>query len=304
MTSVRRPQGIGRMFDVDQLLDREAARGWRRLDGASGAPDRGNAEKKHGCVSHRKLLRIAPKYSAAVAGVRHCRVRPTLVAIVLMLGLLPAKPSASRAQQTSYRDPGGRFVFTYPQSFGDTTVGTDNGFGNRVAAIRFSRFSTQGIGGEAVLGQGPPSLDVQAAGGLYDDIASGTLPAPALKVIAASLPRLTIASFCEQIGHEQHVDVKAPAFASLAENLRVGIDTLDRLGNIAPAVRRCSVDGDTVTFDKEAGAAPGGARRRTYGAVRFLSGRYSMFAIIRANGAFSLELLDQLRETVMSFRSS
>ena len=80
-------------------------------------------------------------------------------------------------QQIEYRDPDGRFVFSYPASWGETSVGTDTGFGNRVAALRFAVFSVQGIGGEAVLGKGPPSLDIQAAGGLYDDIASGTLPA-------------------------------------------------------------------------------------------------------------------------------
>jgi hypothetical protein len=36
------------------------------------------------------------------------------------------------------------------------------------SAVRFSVFSSQGIGGEAVLTQNRLSLDVQAAGGLYD----------------------------------------------------------------------------------------------------------------------------------------
>ena len=142
--------------------------------------------------------------------------------------------------------------------------GTDNGFANRVAALRFSVFSVQGIGGEAVVHKGPPSLDVQAAGGLYDDIASGTLPGPALTIVGSVLPRLTAANFCERIGREQHVDIASPAFASLAENIRIGIGLMDWLGNVAPTVQRCSTDGDTITFDNDAGAAPGGARRRTY----------------------------------------
>ena len=230
-------------------------------------------------------------------------LRRTAAVVLLTGGLVSATPRAVTAQQADYRDPQGRFVFSYPQSFGETSVGTDNGFANRVAAIRFSVFTTQGIGGEAVLGQGPPSLDLQAAGGLYDDIASGTLPAPVLKAVAGVLPRLTLANFCDQIGREQHVDVSAPAFVSLADKFRVGVGFMDRLGNIAPVVLQCTVNGDTVTFDKEAGTAPGGARRRTYGAVRFLTGRYSVFEIIRAGGRRPPNCSTNLRRAVMSFRT-
>src|SRR6266853_5426006 len=74
----------------------------------------------------------------------------------------------------TYQDPQRRFQFTYPAGFGTPSAGTDNGFRDRTAAIRFSEFSagvhTRRIilGGEAVLTVGPPQLDLQAAGGLYD----------------------------------------------------------------------------------------------------------------------------------------
>jgi hypothetical protein len=223
------------------------------------------------------------------------------VAVAVLCSTWASTALAGRVQQQiDYRDPQGRFTFSYPASWGETSVGTDNGFGNRVAALRFSVFTIPGVGGEAVLGQGPPSLDVQAAGGLYDDIVSGTLPAPALKAIAGVLPRLSAANVCDQLGREQHVDAAAPAF-SLPEKFRIGIGMLDRLGNVAPTVRRCVADGEIVTFDKEASVSAGGARRRTYGAIKFLTGRYSMFAIVRAAGNPSSALLAEIRNAVASF---
>jgi hypothetical protein len=38
----------------------------------------------------------------------------------------------------TYQDPQGRFQFTYPAAFGMPARGTDNGFRNRTAAVRFS----------------------------------------------------------------------------------------------------------------------------------------------------------------------
>ena len=70
----------------------------------------------------------------------------------------------------------------------------------------------------------------------------------------------------------------------------------------APNVSRCTASGDTISFDKEAGMAPGSARRRTYGSIRFLTGRYSTFAIVR-DGGTSQALLDEIRDAVMSFKS-
>ena len=225
-----------------------------------------------------------------------------LLTAVLTVGVVAAAVLASGLQTMEYRDPESRFVFAYPQAFGSTSVGTNSGFANRVAAIRFSIFSTEGIGGEAVLGKGPPSLDLQAAGGLYDDIASETMLAPMVKAVAAVLPRLTLANFCQQIAREQHVDLAAPAFAALPENQRLGVGMMDRLGNVAPKVYRCDAAGDTIVFDKDAALTPGGVRRRVYGAVRFLTGRYSTFEIIRGGGTPSGDLLDQILHAVQSFR--
>ena len=167
--------------------------------------------------------------------------RPIPVALVvvatLACGASTTAPSALTAEQLDYRDPANRFAFSYPRSFGTTSIGTDNGFGNRVAAVRFSIFSRQAIGGEAVLGQGRPSLDIQAAGGLYDDILTGTLPVTVKNVIEAVLPPLTRDSLCDQIGREQHVDTGAPVFASLTASQREAISMLtDRVR--AAGIRR------------------------------------------------------------------
>jgi hypothetical protein len=217
-------------------------------------------------------------------------------------GADPGARSESRAQQSDYQDPAGRFTFSYPQTFGTTATGTDNGFGNRVAAVRFAVFSTLGIGGEAVLTQGPPSIDVLAVGGLYDDIASGTLP-PAIKsAVTGVLPALTLANFCDQLARERHIDSTSPAFSSLTAAQRSALDGLDRMGNTAPRVTRCDVKGDIVVFDKEASLGAGGPARRVYGAVRFLSGRLSTFQLVRAAGAADAALLDEIVRVVTSFR--
>jgi hypothetical protein len=101
-------------------------------------------------------------------------------------GTQPGMPPAGSIVE--YVDPANRFVFAYPESFGGTSTGTNNGFGNRVSAVRFAAFSAAGIGGEAVLTQGPPLIDVQAVGGLYDSIVREALPDRVLAAVDDLLP--------------------------------------------------------------------------------------------------------------------
>jgi hypothetical protein len=209
---------------------------------------------------------------------------------------------AAPAQPREYRDPSGRFSFSYPTGFGVPSVGTDDGFANRVAAVRFSVFSSQGIGGEAVLGKGRPSLDVLAGGGLYDDIASGTLPDAIKSAVEKVLPALTRTNFCEQIGREQHIDVSASVFAFMTAAQRAALADLDRMGNHSPRIARCTSAEDVIVFDKEASLVAGGPRRRTYGAVRFLTGPYSTFELIRAGGSADASVIDDMLAVVASFR--
>ena len=97
----------------------------------------------------------------------------------------PTAPAPLNSEQLEHRDRDGRFAFSYPARMGSTSIGTNDGFENRVAAIRFSVFSGDGIGGEAVLTQGPVLLDIQAAGGLYDAIAVEVLPQDLKRVVEA-----------------------------------------------------------------------------------------------------------------------
>jgi len=216
----------------------------------------------------------------------------------------PAIPSAAAAQDLLvYHDPASRFTFSYPSSFGATSVGTDNGFENRVAAIRFSVFSATALGGEAVLGQGRPSLDVQAAGGLYDDILSGTLPSALKAAVQTGLPPLTRDNLCDQLARERHVDTDAAPFASLPAAQRTALASLDAMGNVAPRVLRCTINGDSVIFDKDAAVGPGGVRRRVYGVVRFLqTPPYSSFQLIRAGAAVDTGVIDEMYQLVASWR--
>jgi hypothetical protein len=212
------------------------------------------------------------------------------------------RPSAAQLPEREYRDPAGRFVFSYPAAFGTTATGTNDGFGDRVAAVRFSTFSTGGIGGEAALTKGTPMLDVLAAGGLYDAIAAEALT-PSLRALVDTVrPRLTPENLCDQIGRERHVDATAGPLSALPATQRTAIEGLDLMGSVAPSLTECTLHGATVTFVKEAGMTGGAARRRVYGAVRFLAPPYSTFQLIRAGGAVNTELLADMRRVVESWR--
>ena len=216
------------------------------------------------------------------------------VSILMTLALTQAGP------QREYTDAARRFRFSYPASFGDPSPGTNDGFGDRVAAIRFSVLSA-GIGGEAALTRGAPVIDLQAAGGLYDAIALEVFPDAIRRQIVDALPRLSAANFCSQIGMEQHLDPQAPAFSKLTAQQRAAIGSLDRMRNAGPRVVRCEVDGATATFDKEVSFAPGGPRQHVYGAVRFVDAPYSTFQIVRAGPAPDAALLNQISAAVKSW---
>jgi len=56
------------------------------------------------------------------------------------------------AQTQNYQDPQKRFAFSYPSEFGASSAGTDDGFGDRVAAVRFSAFSAGVHAGKIIFG--------------------------------------------------------------------------------------------------------------------------------------------------------
>jgi hypothetical protein len=189
----------------------------------------------------------------------------------------------------TYQDPQGRFQFTYPAAFGTPGPGTDNGFRNRTAAIRFSEFSASAhagriiLGGEAVLTSGAPQLDLQAVGGLYDAITLQIFPEPIVNVIRNALPVLTPDTFCAAIGRERHLEPADQRFSVLTAQQRSAIASVDQMGNVRSRVLRCEVMGATVTFEKEAAFDPAGATRHIYGSIRFLPLPYSSFQLIRGS---------------------
>src|SRR5687768_9302208 len=132
----------------------------------------------------------------------------------LYLAMLALLVLAQGEPQREYADPDRRFRFSYPASFGEPSPGTNDGFGDRVAAIRFSEFSL-GIGGEAALTRGFPVIDLQAAGGLYDAIALEVFPDAIRRAIVGALQPLSITNFCNQIAVEQHLDPQAAVLATL-----------------------------------------------------------------------------------------
>ena len=207
------------------------------------------------------------------------------------------------AQTRAYQDPQKRFEFAFPAAFGTTSVGTDSGFRDRVAAIRFSEFSAGVhagkiiLGGEAALTKGSPQVDLQAAGGLYDEITMGVFPEPAAAVVRSVLPRLTAANFCDAIARERHANPADPPFSTFTPPQKVALEQVDRMGNSPPKVLRCSVLGETVTFEKQAGT------RYVYGAVRFLPPPYSSFQLIRGGmDAPAGDMVRQITDLVNSWR--
>ncbi|MEO5895706.1 MAG: hypothetical protein ABIS06_08390 [Vicinamibacterales bacterium] len=232
-----------------------------------------------------------------------------IASVTLLLGCgggtptLVVSETAGTPQAGEYVDPAGRFRFTVPASFGTTSPGTNDGFEDRAAAIRFSVFSSGGVGGEAVVTRGAPTLDVLAAGGLYDGIAREALNDALRSAVRAALPVLTPANICQQLAAEQHLDPAGPVFAPLSPAHRQALSGLDRAGNVAPVVRVCDVAGDIVVFEKEAAHDLGGPRRSIHGAVRFVSGMFSSFQIVRAGPRPEAQVLAEMRQTVASWRT-
>lgn len=207
-----------------------------------------------------------------------------------------------------YEDPQSRFTFSFPAAFGTPSPGTNNGFGDRVASIRFTRFSAGvqsgivALGGEAALMRGFPLLDLRVAGGLYDAISLEIFPQPVRDLILRNLERITASNFCDAIAREQHVDPASVAFASLTSRQREALGNVDQMGNINPKIVSCEIKGDTIRFDKEVAFQAGGPRNHVYGAVRFLGEPFSTFQLIRGTGkAPSAALLDQITEVVKSW---
>jgi hypothetical protein len=212
-------------------------------------------------------------------------VKLAFAVYAISVAMAQSQPDSLR----TYQDPQKRFQFTYPAGFGTPAPGTDNGFRNRLAAIRFSELSA-GVhaariiqGGEAVLTSGAPQLDLQAAGGLYDKITLQIFPEPIANVIRNALPVLTPDTFCDAIGRERHLDPADQRLTGLTAQQRATIASVDRMGNIAPRALRCDVVGGTVTFEKEAAFDPGGPSRHIYGSIRFLPVPYSSFQLIRGS---------------------
>jgi hypothetical protein len=201
-----------------------------------------------------------------------------------------------------YTDPAGRFAFSYPSTFGSASAGTNDGFEDRVAAVRFSTFPAT-YGGEAVLTRGFPLVDLQAAGGLYDGLTLEIFPAPLRALVVAQLPRLTAANLCAALAQPRHIDLEVPALGSLTPQQRAAIGQTDLMRNANPRVVECRTAGDTVTFDKERAFQPGFPAQHVYGVVRFLPGPFSTFQLIAGGGAPDRATLAAVGDLVASFHS-
>ncbi|MBI4095209.1 MAG: hypothetical protein HY435_03390 [Candidatus Liptonbacteria bacterium] len=210
----------------------------------------------------------------------------------------------------TYTDEENGFRFSYPPGFGSYSTGTGSGFGNRVAAIKFSDFSWPGkesvvLGGEVVLTRGRVSADIQALGGLYDPITSSALGKDLEETVLAQLPPLTVSNFCEELAKTQHLDLTEPAFDSLNTSVRKAIEDVDRMRNDDPKVIRCDTVGNTITFYKEVTAVFGqfSNRQHIYGAISFIEPPYSSFQIIRASAeAPTEEALNVIATVVQSLK--
>ena len=207
---------------------------------------------------------------------------------------------AQSAPQPGWRtfvDPQKRFEFSYPDSFGTPGPGTDSGFQNRVAAVRFS--SLVGLGGEAAVTSGFIDVDIQALGGLYDAITRSVLPDADANTLVAVLPPITPANFCALLGAADRVQGLA-----LPPRLLPAVKMLDASRNVNPVVRRCDVSGGVAVFHKETTFEAGkvSARQHVFGALRFLAAPYSSFQFVRGlNTSPAAADLDAADRIVRSF---
>ena len=211
------------------------------------------------------------------------------------IGLLQPAPT------TVYRDPAGRFTFSYPSTYGSIGPGTADGFLDRVAAFRFSSFPAR-FGGEPALTRGFPLIDLQALGGLYDSLTLEIFPEPLRTRVVSQLPRLTLANFCAALAAPRHIDPALPVFASFRPQERDAIGGTDVMRNTNPRVIECRTSGDLITFDKERAFGPGYPAQHVYGTVRFLTGNYSTFQLIAGGEAPNATLLTAIENLVASFR--
>jgi len=205
------------------------------------------------------------------------RGRPAFFIAAVLLAL----PTAVRSQPDwpTYRDARGRFEFRYPPAYGTVGPGTDDGFRDRVAAVRFS--ALQGLGGEAVVTKGRVLVDIQAAGGLYDEISLQLFPDPIRQRVEAGLPPLTADNFCDIIARPDHLPPNVGLDEKIAELARA----VDRTRNGDPKVLRCVRSESVVTFHKQATFTAGAvsSRQNLYGAIRFLPPPYSSFQFVRGS---------------------
>ncbi|MEO7191944.1 MAG: hypothetical protein ABI051_12890 [Vicinamibacterales bacterium] len=226
------------------------------------------------------------------------QIRTSGVAAVLAASLTLGASDRLVAQRPpsdwlTYNDPQGRFSFAYPPSFGAASVGMDDGFQERAAAVHL-----QSINAEAVLTQGAVLVDRQALGGLYDHLGLQLLPDPQRARVVAALPPLTRENFCAMLTAADHVDRRPVPADVLAAARKV-----DRFGHTDPQVQVC--DGTDASIRFSVGSlvdgTAGSPRRFAFGSVRFLGGRYSSFQVVAGGsstpGASALETFTHVTES-------
>jgi hypothetical protein len=212
-----------------------------------------------------------------------------------LLAILTTPVALLEAQSgwATYTDPQGQFTFRYPAEFGQPSEGSDAGFEERAATVRFAA-----VNADVVLTRGVVRVDHQAAGGLYDHFSLQALPLRTRPQIEAALPRLSAGTFCAQLAADHATTLALPA------DLRAVARAVDRLQYVDPRVEVCELSGEVIRFSRTAAAsaAPGAPRPYVYGAIRFLSGRNASFQIVaRSAQAPSAAALDVMRRVVESF---
>ena len=223
--------------------------------------------------------------------------RLVFIAALLSAAVVSAQPSA----EMRYRDPKGRFTFEYPAALGAAGAGTNDGFGDRVAAVRFPGFGAGSLGGELAVLRGPVLLDIQTLGGLYDPVTLEIFPDDRRRQITAAVPAVTQQNLCALLTQEDHLGA-----ATVPAQLLDAARRVDRMRNVAPAVVTCETRGRTIVFHKEATyeAPSGSVRQHIFGAIRFLDGPWTSVQLIRGLRDAPLRAdLDTLARIVDSFQT-
>jgi hypothetical protein len=194
--------------------------------------------------------------------------------------------------------------FRYPSGWGELQVGTNDGFGNRTLARRFSllggpEFNSPGLGGEFVLLNGRVTADWVTLGGFYSEIIMEAVPEEVKDKIVEVLPPIDQNNLCVALGDGLKIDLSAADLPPMTEAQAATLPQMHSFDNDSPEVILCRAVGETIVFYKTCQLR--GGRKYIAGAMRFdLPGFDSCQLVARGFEPMAPEFLVEIAKIILS----